>query len=294
MPREPLHQPTADHRTIGHLAHHANVVGGADAEPDANRHLGPTLDTPHQVLHIGRNFLRGTRHARAGNGIDKPVGPLADFIQPRIGGGRRGEEHRRDSARTRCGDPIVGLFGRQIGEDRSRHTRPARTLGERLQPHTQHGVVVAHEHGRHLPAERSHRLQYRNRRHATVERTLGTGLNRGAVGDGIAERNAHLHDVGAPLDQGIDNIGEVRQGRVASGDIKHEGLLAARAKTLEGGFDPTHAYSLTAWPDALRTGLNSRGYTTLATTRLLNSGAFGSPRIKKYSAPRLPDWRKAR
>ncbi len=60
------------------------------------------------------------------------------------------------------------------------------------------------------------------RRRAVVQRFEDAALNRGAVGQRVAERDLHLDQIGAAFDHRVEDAGRLRHGRVAGDDVRDE------------------------------------------------------------------------
>jgi hypothetical protein len=69
------------------------------------------------------------------------------------------------------------------------------------------------------------------------QRTLGSALDRGAVGHRIGKRHAELDDVGAARHQGAHQRQAGIRVRVARGDEGNQGLAALAGEGCEGFLD---------------------------------------------------------
>ena len=151
---------------------------------------------------VGQRVLRAG-HAGARNQVKKAKGARGDFHEALVGGSGRGQE---DSVQVMCLQDLAivrRFFRREIGDENAIGAGLRGRGGEFFQAHLEDGIEIAEEHQRHLAglANSPHEREHTGKRRAGLQSALGGALNRGSIGEGIAEGHAEFDDIGARVGQ---------------------------------------------------------------------------------------------
>ncbi len=192
--------------------------------------------------------------------------------QARVGGGRGGEEYLVEPVARERRVEVGGLFGHEVCDEDAVNAREARVAREAFDAVLHERVEVAEEDDGHLrlAARVGDDVERLFDAGAFAQGALGGALNRGAVGDGVAEGDAEFDD-GRPGAREFDDEGaRGHHVGVARGDEGDEAASAFAPQRLEGFRDaaqatppPTPASatcctSLSPRPERLRRMISSR------------------------------------
>ena len=138
----------ADHDAVGRGADHPRLLGGLDAEADADRQVGVALD----ALDRGRDLAR-VRQRRAGDAghrhvVDEARRVLQHLGQPLVVGGGRRQPDEVDAGLQRRDAQLLVHLGRQVDDDQPVDAAVDRVGQEAVDAVDVDRVVVAHQHDR--------------------------------------------------------------------------------------------------------------------------------------------------
>ena len=173
-----------------------------------------------------RRHLVGVGGAGAGDAGDRDVVEEAARArqhprQPRLVGGRRGEEDQVEADGRRRQVQLVRLLRRQIDDDQPVDAGLLGIGDERRDAVGIDRIVVAHQHDRRLAvglAEGGDHAQRAAQRLAGAQRALRRRLDRRTVGHRIGERHAELDQVGARRRQPAQDVHRGAEIGIAGGD----------------------------------------------------------------------------
>ncbi len=203
--------------------------GGADAEADGDREFGLGLDLGDHSFYVGLDGVAFAGGAGARDVIDETGGMFGDEVDTLVSAGRREEEHGREALRAERGFVLPRFFGRQVDAEDAVHARAGAVDGEPLDAVGHDGVVVREEQDGDFGfrTQASDEREDVGKRHVMFERAHGGFLVHRAVRERIGIRHAELDDVRAGAVHFEHELFRDGERRVAGGDVRDEGLLAA-------------------------------------------------------------------
>ena len=121
------------------------MAGQRDTEADRDWQMRRTVCATEQRGEIIRKRVLGSRHAGAGNQIEKAGGAGGDFFHAIVGGSRRGKKNGIEMMRRQDAAIVFRFFGCKIGDEYAVGSGRRRCGGEFFQPHLENWIVVAEE-----------------------------------------------------------------------------------------------------------------------------------------------------
>ena len=96
---------------------------------------------------------------------------------------------------------VVGFFGREIGGENAIGAGLRCGSGKFFEAHLEDGIVVAEKNEWNLAglANAADEIEDTGKSGTSLESALGGALNRGAIGEGIAEGHTEFDDVSASI-----------------------------------------------------------------------------------------------
>src|SRR6266568_3944285 len=225
------HEGRADDGGVGEAAEDGDVAGERDAEADGNGELrdaaGPAQERG-QI--VGESIFRAG-NTGAGDEIEEAGGAGGDFSEALVRGSGRAKEDRVEMMSGQNSAIVAGFLGCEVGGENG-----GGGGGEFFEAHLQNGIVVAEEDKRDIVrwgarlADAADEIEDAGKRGARFQGTFGGALDGGAVGERIAERDTEFDDVGASFRKFQDKLLCGIQGRIASGDVRHDAEFAGPAQ----------------------------------------------------------------
>ena len=198
----------ADDGGVGEAAEHGDVGGQRDAEADRDGESRDAARATEEGGEIVRKRIFGPRDTRARDEIEKTRGDGGDFGEALVGGGGRGEENAIEILGGEDAAVVVGLFGREIGDEDAVGASGCGGGGEFFQAHLENGIVVAEEDEGDFAgfADFTDEIEDFGEGGTGFKGAFGGALDGGAIGEGVAERDAEFDDVGASFGEGEDEF----------------------------------------------------------------------------------------
>ena len=202
---------------------------------------------------VGKRIFRAG-YAGARDEIEKPGGRGGDFLQALVGGSGRGEKNGVEIVRVQDAAIVLGFFGREIGDEDAVGSGLRGSRGKFLQSHLQDGIEVAEEDKRDLAgfADAANQIENAASVAPALQGAFGGTLNRGAIGERIAEGHAKFDDVGAGFGERQDKFERGIERGIARGDIGDDAEFAAGAEFREAFGDASRVVRKAThwiWPD---------------------------------------------
>jgi MFS family permease len=214
---ERLDQDRLDDHTVGEARHVGGLIGGGDADADADGKLGDRPDASRQGGRglVDRGAGAGDAHQRGG--VDEPRAGRGDLRQPFAGAARRDHEDRREAAGGGGPAPWPGLLHGQVGQDAARSPGLGQLAGETVDAVADDRIPVRHHQHRLAggPVGLAHRADHVADPDAAAQGDVVGGLDDRAVQHRIGMREADLDDVGAVVEDRPDRGDAAVDGREA-------------------------------------------------------------------------------
>src|SRR6266568_8267559 len=233
------HEGGADDGGVGEAAENGDVAGEREAEADGNGEFrdgaGPAQERG-QI--VGESIFRAG-NTGAGDEIEEAGGAGGDFSEALVSGSGSAKEDGVEMISGEDAAIVAGFFGCQVGGENAISTRGFGGGCEFFEAHLQNGIVVAEEDKRDIArwgarlADAADEIEDAGKRGARFQGAFGSALDGRAVGERIAERDAEFDDVGASFRKFQDKLLCGIQGRIASGDVRHDAELAGSAQFSE-------------------------------------------------------------
>lgn len=230
----------SDDGAVGDVAYHSNLLRVGYSEPDTDWQVGSCFHSLDGFGNFFRDFVGRSGDARARNAIDETGSGLACQADACVRTGGRDQKNRIEACALGFGSPLVGFVGSQIAEEHAGCSRIGCHPGELSITMFDGRVGVAHVDNRGFDSGRAHRGEDVAYFHSAIQRALAAGLDRWAVRDRVAERDADFDQVGATVGDCTQDRGQLVNGWIATGHEDHEGFLAALTQALESRGDFGH------------------------------------------------------
>ena len=130
---------------------------------------------------------------------------------------------------------VFGFFGSEIGDEDAIGAGLRGSGGKFFETHLEDGVVIAEEDERNLAglADAMNEIEDAGQSRAGFQGTFGSALDRGAIGEGIAEGHAEFDDVGSSFGQCENKFVRGVESRIAGGDVGDDAEFAGGAQFRE-------------------------------------------------------------
>src|SRR6266436_152416 len=208
------------------------MTGLRDAEANGDGKLRDLAGAAQQRGKIRGKRVLLTGYAGARNEIEKAGRAGGDFLETVVGGGGSAKKNGVEMMRGKDAAVVAGFFRSEIGDEDTVSASRRSSGGKFFEAHLKDGIVVAEKEQRHfrrLP-NATNEIEHSRERRTGFQGTLGSALNRRAIGEGIAERYAKLDDVRAGFGERKDELPRGIQGRIARGDVGDDAEFAGGAE----------------------------------------------------------------
>lgn len=221
---EPLDEGRADDDAVREGGDLGGLSGVRHAEPDADRQVRGGAGAPHQVGGLPADGLAGPGDPHQGGGVDEAAARRGDGGEPLVPAAGRDDEDGGQAVLLGVLPPQSGLLHRQVGQDAAGAARLGQLGGEPLHAVAVDRVPVRHDEDRLAGglvrlADRAHHVGDPD---AAAQGDVVGGLDDGAVQDGVAVRQADLHDVGTAVEHGLDRLDAALHGGEARREVRDE------------------------------------------------------------------------
>ena len=174
----------ADNHAVGGFRDFRGLLGGGDAEADADRGVGELADGGDLRADVGGGRAVGTGDAGAGKQIDEAFGRLCEDFHALRRGGRRDQA---DVFEARADGKILverGFVGREVEQQDAVGSGGGGVVVKGFEALGENGSPIGEEHDGRLVglAEAADQLDGAGGAHAGFERALGGHLVDDAVG----------------------------------------------------------------------------------------------------------------
>ena len=190
-----------------------------------------------RILHAG--------DAGAGYEIYEAGGVLRHELDAVRSAGGRGEEDGVEAVAMHGGDVGFRLFDAGVDEEAAIDAGGGRVGGEAFEAVAQDGVEISEEQEGNFGGGANAAGDFEDGREGGTrfEGAFAAALDDGAIGDGVAERDAELDEIGAAADHGGHEGGGAQRRGVAGGEIGDEAFAMVALERFEEAADARHRRS---------------------------------------------------
>ena len=219
--------------------------GGGDAEADGEWEIGGSAHGFDERADGCRERIPLAGYTGARNQIDEAGGVLRHQFDAPRGRSGRGQKDGVEAAGVHGLDVGCGLFHAGVGKQAAIDAGGRRVTGEAFQAIAQYRVEIGEEQQGNLGggANLAGDLEHGGQGGAGLEGALAGALDDGAIGDGVAEGDAELDEIGAAADHGGHQGGGAERRRIAGGEIGDETFAVVALQGEEEAADACHSRS---------------------------------------------------